>query len=90
MRSCRCLKDRFQPFTLNQVEQLQGRAAGLLVADLPFLDRGDTGIQYRGEHGLAEPSILSKRFILLRRNRMHVEFVLVDVRPIVLGEAVAK
>ncbi len=40
---------RVEPLALHQVEKLQERAARLLVADLPLLDGGQTGIEHSGE-----------------------------------------
>ena len=40
--------------SIQQVKQFQRGAAGLLAADFPLPYRGQTGVEYRREHGLAE------------------------------------
>src|SRR5690606_32770301 len=64
---------RLQPLALDEAQQLQRRTARPLVARLPLLNRGQTGVQHRGEYGLAELGALSQRLDFLRGHLRHIE-----------------
>ena len=54
------LQHRFNPFSLNQVKEFEGRTAWFLVAHLPFLNRGQTDIQHGSEDSLADMSLFAQ------------------------------
>ena len=56
-----------QTFSLQQIQQLQRRAARLFVANFPLPDCGGAGIQHRRKNGLAQLGSRAQRPYFLRR-----------------------
>src|SRR6185312_10767802 len=77
----RFLQNSLQPLAINQVQQLQRRTAGLLLADFPLLHGGNAGVEHSSEDGLADLRILADQLDLACANVRHGEmaqrFVLV-------------
>ena len=54
-----------QSVFLHNVQQLQGHAAGLLVAGFPLLNRGFAGVEVQGEDRLTHMLTLTQLFDLI-------------------------
>ncbi len=62
--------DHFQPALPNQMQKLERSARGLLLADLPFLDGREAGIEQTSEDRLADMRVLANALDLGRSQRL--------------------